>query len=264
MEKKIAVIGCGNIGMSILEGVLKDKTVPASNIIATRRNVHAADFMKNSGIRFTSDNVMAVKESELVIIAVKSYNFSDVLKEISSFLVPGKHAIISITTGIPIGRIQEETRSDIPVFRAMPNISASVGSSVTCISYNGANEEIVSDVKEFFDLIGSTMIIDENLMESATILGSCGVAFALRFIRAMIQGGIQIGFDAATASLIVNQTVKGAADLLIEKHRHPEYEIDRVTTPKGCTIVGLNEMEHNGFSSSLIKGIVASFDKIEK
>jgi pyrroline-5-carboxylate reductase len=264
MEKKIAVLGCGNIGMSIIEGVLKAETVPAGNIVATRRNVHSTDFMKNSGIKFTSDNVMAVRDSDLIIIAVKSYNFSGVLKEISSSLIPGKHAIISITTGIPISRIQEEIGSDIPVFRAMPNISASVGSSVSCISYKGANEQVVSDVKEFFDLIGSTMIIDENLMESATILGSCGVAFALRFIRAMIQGGIQIGFDAATASHIVNQTVKGAADLLIEKHRHPEYEIDRVTTPKGCTIVGLNEMEHNGFSSSLIKGIVASFDKIEK
>jgi pyrroline-5-carboxylate reductase len=108
------------------------------------------------------------------------------------------------------------------------------------------------------------MVIDEDLMESATILGACGIAYVLRFIRAMIQGGIQIGFDAVTASVIVNQTVKGAAELLIERHQHPEYEIDKVTTPKGCTIVGLNEMEHNGFSSSLIKGLVASFEKIEK
>jgi len=108
------------------------------------------------------------------------------------------------------------------------------------------------------------MTIDEDLMESATILGACGIAYVLRFIRAMIQGGIQIGFDAATASAIVNQTVKGAAELLIERHQHPEFEIDKVTTPKGCTIVGLNEMEHNGFSSSLIKGLVASFEKIEK
>ena len=119
-------------------------------------------------------------------------------------------------------------------------------------------------MKSLFDQIGTTMTIDEDLMESATILGACGIAYVLRFIRAMIQGGIQIGFDAATASFIVNQTVKGAAELLIEGHQHPEFEIDKVTTPKGCTIVGLNEMEHNGFSSSLIKGLVASFEKIEK
>ena len=100
-------------------------------------------------------------------------------------------------------------------------------------------------------------------MDAATVLGACGVAFALRFIRGMVQGGIQIGFDSNTASAIVNQTVKGAAELLLQGHQHPEYEIDKVTTPKGCTISGLNEMEHNGFSSALIKGIVTSFESID-
>jgi pyrroline-5-carboxylate reductase len=146
----------------------------------------------------------------------------------------------------------------------MPNISSSVGKSVSCICHSGAKADEIETVKNLFDNVGTTMTIDEDLMQSATILGACGIAYVLRFIRAMIQGGIQIGFDAATASAIVNQTVKGAAELLIERHQHPEFEIDKVTTPKGCTIVGLNEMEHNGFSSSLIKGIVASFDKIEK
>jgi pyrroline-5-carboxylate reductase len=146
----------------------------------------------------------------------------------------------------------------------MPNISASVGKSVSCICHNGATSEETEAVKALFDYVGTTMTIEEDLMESATILGACGIAYVLRFIRAMIQGGIQIGFDAVTASAIVNHTVKGAAELLIEGHQHPEFEIDKVTTPKGCTIVGLNEMEHNGFSSSLIKGLVASFEKIEK
>ena len=152
----------------------------------------------------------------------------------------------------------------MPVFRAMPNISASVGKSVSCICHNSEGKKSVETVRSFFDNFGTTMTIDEELMQSATILGACGIAYVLRFIRAMIQGGIQIGFDAKTASAIVNQTVKGAAELLIERKEHPEFEIDKVTTPKGCTIVGLNEMEHNGFSSSLIKGIVASYEKIEK
>jgi pyrroline-5-carboxylate reductase len=101
-------------------------------------------------------------------------------------------------------------------------------------------------------------------MEAATVIGACGIAYVLRFIRAMIQGGIEIGFDANTASKIVTQTVKGASELLIQREQHPEFEIDKVTTPKGCTIAGLNEMEHNGFSSALIKGIVTSYKKIEK
>lgn len=262
--KKIAVLGCGNIGMSIIEGIQKQNKLKPEDINATRRNIEAAGSLIGSGVRISNDNSHAVKESELIIISVKSYNFFDVMSEIKDHLDPQRHVVVSITTGITIDQIRKEINAGIPVFRAMPNISASIGSSVTCISYAGATKGQVDAVKELFDSIGTTMIIDENLMESATILGSCGVAFVLRFIRAMIQGGIQIGFDAATASSIVNQTVKGAAELLIQKHQHPEHEIDKVTTPKGCTIVGLNEMEHNGFSSSLIKGIVASFEKIER
>ena len=101
-------------------------------------------------------------------------------------------------------------------------------------------------------------------MDAATVLGACGTAYALRYIRANIQGGIEIGFSAAQASLIAAQTVKGAADLLLTKNTHPEQEIDKVTTPMGCTIAGLNEMEHQGFSSSLIRGLTTSFQKIKK
>lgn len=261
---RIAVLGCGNIGMSLIEGILRQKMIGPERIIATKRNIVLPGNSSVSGVKITSDNILAVKESRIVVIAVKSYNFSGVLSEIRTHLDPDKHILISVTTGIPISRIKDETYPGLPVFRAMPNISASVNSSVTCLSHNGENADVVARVKSLFENIGTAMVIDEGLMESATILGSCGVAFALRFIRAMIQGGIQIGFDAKTASAIVNQTVRGAAELLIEGKQHPEKEIDRVTTPKGCTIVGLNEMEHNGFSSSLIKGIVASFEKIER
>jgi pyrroline-5-carboxylate reductase len=111
--------------------------------------------------------------------------------------------------------------------------------------------------------LGKTVLIEEKLMDAATVLGACGTAFAMRYIRANIQGGIEIGFSATTASLIAAQTVKGAAELLLRRNTHPEQEIDKVTTPKGCTIAGLNEMEHRGFSSSLIKGVVTSYRKIQ-
>lgn len=263
-EHKVAIIGCGNIGLSLLKGLLKSGAIPAKNITATRRNIQELNNLKEYGVRLTTDNMSAVDESDLVIIAVKPYNIVSILKSIKDHLDPKKHILISVTTGITLSQIQEVIPGAIPVFRAMPNISAGVGKSVTCICHSGADEKDIESVKFLFDNMGTTMSIDEELMESATILGSCGIAYVLRFIRAMIQGGIQIGFDAKTASAIVNQTVKGAAELLIESHQHPEFEIDKVTTPKGCTIVGLNEMEHNGFSSSLIKGIVASYEKIEK
>jgi pyrroline-5-carboxylate reductase len=261
---KVALIGCGNIGLSIIQGLLKVKTVPAGNITATRRNIDELASLREAGIRTTTDNISAINDSALIVIAVKPYDILTILQEIKVHLRPEKHILISITAGISISRIRDVIGNEVPVFRAMPNISSSVGKSVSCICHSGAKADETEAVKKLFDIIGTTMTIDEDLMQSATILGACGIAYVLRFIRAMIQGGIQIGFDAATASAIVNQTVKGAAELLIERHQHPEFEIDKVTTPKGCTIVGLNEMEHNGFSSSLIKGIVASFEKIEK
>lgn len=264
INKKIAVIGCGNIGLSLIQGFLRESTVRADDITATRRNISELEILNDTGVTVTSDNISAVKKSDIIIIAVKPYNITEVLKEIKGSLNPAKHILVSITAGASIDQLREVIGKEIPVFRAMPNISASVGKSVTCICHTEANDDDIESIKTVFAHTGTTMSIDEDLMQSATILGACGIAFVLRFIRAMIQGGIQIGFDAATASEIVNQTVKGAAELLIERHQHPEFEIDKVTTPKGCTIVGLNEMEHNGFSSSLIKGIVASYDKIEK
>ena len=264
INKRVSIIGCGNIGISLLNGFLKGGVIPAKNITATKRNIGEIAYLKEYGVRLMSDNVEAIKESDLIIIAVKPYNIVNVLEELKDHLKPGKQLLVSVTAGVTITKIQDVIGNRVSIFRAMPNISASVGKSVTCICNDGAKNTEVESVKLLFDTIGTTMIIDEDLMESATILGACGIAYVLRFIRAMIQGGIQIGFDAATASSIVNQTVKGAAELLIEGHQHPEFEIDKVTTPKGCTIVGLNEMEHNGFSSSLIKGLVASFEKIEK
>jgi pyrroline-5-carboxylate reductase len=158
--------------------------------------------------------------------------------------------------------MREIVGTGVPLFRAMPNTAIAIQESMTCICSDQANEEQQKYVLDLFGQLGKTVEIDEKLMDAATVLGACGTAFAMRYIRANIQGGIEIGFDANTASLIAAQTVKGAADLLLKRKTHPEAEIDKVTTPRGCTIAGLNEMEHEGFSSSLIRGIAASYKKI--
>jgi pyrroline-5-carboxylate reductase len=172
--------------------------------------------------------------------------------------------LVSVVTGISIDHITAHTGNRIPVVRAMPNTAIAIQESMTCIAAKNVGEEHLQYVLEIFNQLGKAVRIDEKLMDAATVLGACGTAFAMRYIRANIQGGIEIGFDAATANLIAAQTVKGAAELLLKKGTHPEQEIDKVTTPKGCTIAGLNEMEHRGFSSSLIKGLVASYEKIAK
>lgn len=263
-NEKVAIIGAGNLGKSIIQGLIDTKKFPLENITATKRNLADLKHFEEQGLQITSDNLSAIKDTELIIIALKPHNILAVLKELSSEINPEKHILVSLATGISIEQIQKSIGKDLPIYRAMPNTAADVQESVTCICSNDFNKERNEKVKSFFNAIGSTIQINEDLMEAATVIGACGIAYVLRFIRAMIQGGIEIGFDANTATKIVTQTVKGASELLIQREQHPEFEIDKVTTPKGCTIAGLNEMEHNGFSSALIKGIVTSYKKIEK
>lgn len=263
-KKKIAIIGGGNLGGAIAEGLIKSQFVSAEQITITRRNVDAISHLKALGVTVTSENDTAVRNSDVIIVALKPYNVKEVLEGVKKSFDPSRHILISVVTGILLKDLVGIVNHGIPVFRAMPNTAIAIQESVTCLCQTGASEEQVKYVTELFNQLGITISIDEKLMDAATVLGACGIAYALRFIRAATQGGIEIGFDARTANLISAQTVKGAADLLLKLNRHPEEEIDKVTTPKGCTIVGLNEMEHRGFSSSLIKGIGASYEKIGK
>lgn len=263
-KKKIAILGGGNLGGAIAEGLIKSQFVSAEQITVTRRNVDAINHLKVLGVSVMSDNETAIRNSDVIIVSLKPYNVKEVLEGVKRHFDPSKHILISVVTGVFLEDLAAIVDDRMPIFRAMPNTAIAIQDSVTCICQRGASEDQIKYVTELFNQLGITIPIDEKLMDAATVLGACGIAYALRFIRAATQGGIEIGFDARTANLISAQTVKGAAELLLKLNRHPEEEIDKVTTPKGCTIVGLNEMEHQGFSSSLIKGIGASFDKIVK
>lgn len=263
MSKKIAIIGGGNLGSAIAEGLLKSKFAKAADITVTKRNTTTLQHLAAKDITIGSDNKLAVKKAQVVILAVKPFQIKEVLEGLRSALTTN-HILISVITGVLLEDMQEMVKKQLPLFRAMPNTAIAIQQSMTCISYANANATQVQYVNDLFATVGKVVTIDEKLMNAATVLGACGTAYAMRYIRANIQGGIEIGFDAATASLIAAQTVKGAAELLLQKGSHPEQEIDKVTTPKGCTIAGLNEMEHQGFSSSLIKGIATSYYKIAK
>jgi len=261
-QKKITIIGTGNLGSSIIKGLISNEYA-AGNIIATRRKIDYLQSFAQIGVITTSDNIEAVKEADFIIIAVKPFKIISILEEIAPVLNPGQ-LIISVVSGVSIDRIKAQLNSkNIPVCRAMPNTAIAINESMTCIAAPGTTDDQKKAIGELFSGLGKSIFVNEEMMDASTVLAACGIAFAMRFIRAMMQGGIEIGFDSKTARFIVNQTVKGAAELLIRNELHPEEEIDKVTTPKGYTISGLNEMEHNGFSSSLIKGILTSFNKIE-
>ncbi|MFN8255238.1 MAG: pyrroline-5-carboxylate reductase [Bacteroidales bacterium] len=262
-DNKIAIIGTGNLGSSIASGLLKEH-FPASNLWVTRRKTELLKKFTEQGVNTGADNIKAIKSANIIIIAVKPFMISEILVEIASHLRENQ-LLVSVVSGISIEKIRKDLNGNkLTICRAMPNTAIAINQSMTCISAPKASENQKKLVSDLFSGLGESVFINEELMDASTVLAACGIAFVMRFIRAMVQGGIEIGFDSQTARLIANQTVKGAAELLIQNKLHPEEEIDKVTTPKGYTISGLNEMEHNGFSSSLIKGILTSYRKIEK
>ncbi len=262
MINKIGIIGGGNLGTAIAEGLIQSGFITPGHILITRRSVDQLNALERKGVMVSANNEDALNYAELIVLAVKPFQVNEVLSKLKGNFKKGKHILISVVTGIGIQQLSALVPEQVPIVRAMPNTAIAIRESMTCLAAKDLNGEQFHEIVEMFNQLGSTVRIEEKLMDAATVLAACGTAFAMRYIRANIQGGIEIGFDAATASLIAAQTVKGAAELLLIKQTHPEQEIDKVTTPKGCTIAGLNEMEHRGFSSSLIKGLVASYQKI--
>ena len=259
--KNIAILGAGNIGLSIAKGLQNSDLYEAKNIFLTRRKINLIEEYKNSGFKVSSDNNKAVGDSEVIIIAVQPQQLNELLSEISGELIPEKHIIISVVSGASIKAIKNHIVKEIEVVRVMPNTAIAIQESMTCISADNKKSEALKIAEEIFNQVGKTLIIDEELMIPATALCACGIAFFLRAVRAASQGGIEIGFHSEEALLMSAQTAKGAAALLLSGEAHPESEVDKVTTPRGCTISGLNQMEHNGFSSALIRGIVTSAEK---
>lgn len=260
----IAILGAGNIGTAIASGLAESGDFNTSNITLTRRKIELLDSFKEQGFIIQSDNTAAVKSADIIVIAVEPQQMDSLLSEIKSSIDAERHIVISVVSGVSIDRIREQLQSDVPVVRAMPNTAIAISESMTCITSEDEHSEAVEITKSIFDTVGKTLVIHEELMTSATTLGACGIAFFLRAIRAASQGGIEIGFHAHEALEIAAQTAKGAASLLGNMENHPEFEIDRVTTPRGCTISGLNQMEHQGFSSAMIKGILVSAEKADK
>ena len=260
-RNRVAILGAGNIGSAIARGLVAAKLMAPEQITLTRRNKEALRAFRNDGFTVGADNKEAVGAADIILIAVTPQQLNTLLQEIRSAIAPGRHIVVSVVSGASIGAIQAGLESGVPVIRVMPNTAIAIRESMTCIAPGNAPAPALEEVRKIFDVLGRTLVIDESQMVPATALCACGIAFFLRAIRAASQGGIEIGFHAEDALLMSAQTARGAASLLGLEGNHPEKEVDKVTTPQGCTISGLNQMEHNGFSSAMIKGIVTSAEK---
>lgn len=261
---KITIIGAGNMGGAIARGLAKSGTFAEDAITCTARSAGTLEKLRstNPGFNLLTDNVAAVNGADMVVLAVKPWLMQGVIEEIKFSLDLQKQIIVSVAAGISCGQLEEWLTAGVPqlgiapvIFRVIPNTAVEVLESMTFIAAIREGMSQLQLIEQIFSKLGPTMVVAESQIAACTALASCGIAFAMRYIHASAQGGVEIGVKASDAQKIVEHTLIGAAKLLLEKGTHPASEIDKVTTPGGITIRGLNEMEHAGFTSSVIRGL---------
>ena len=222
------------MGGSTVEGLIKGNTFRNEDITVSDPSQSVVEKFAKMGVAVTTDNKLAADSADIVCVVVKPWLVERVLKDIKPELNPQKQILIVIAAGVSSASIQEWLGENCPpLFLAIPNIAIAEMASMTFL------------------------ITDEQHLAAGTTLASCGIAYAMRYIRAAAEGGVELGFKADDAKKIVMQTMKGAVELLEASGLHPEAAIDLVTTPGGVTIKGLNEMEHAGFTSAVIRGLKA-------
>ena len=254
---KIAMIGAGAMGGATVEGLIKGAFFKNEDITVADPSQHVVEKFAQQGVSVTSDNQMAAQDADIVCVCVKPWLVEQVLTGIKDVLDAKRQILIVIAAGVSSTKIKEWLPDCPPLFLMIPNIAIAQLASMTFIVPCSATSQQTALVQSIFDEMGQTIITDEQHLAAGTTLASCGIAYAIRYIRAASEGGVELGFKADDAKQIVMQTMKGAVELLQASGMHPEAAIDLVTTPGGVTIKGLNEMEHAGFTSAVIRGLKA-------
>lgn len=261
---KVAIIGAGNMGGALARGLAQCSIIPTSNIYVSNPSTAKLEALKSAfpEINITTDNCTAATAADIVVLAVKPWKVEGVINEIKPHLDYSRQAVASMVGGLGIAQLSEWLDNGCDTlpqtYIIIPNTAIATKSSMTFISSARAKMEQQNFLYDVFSELGEVMFIEESAMPAATSLASCGIAYALRYIRAAMEGGVELGIRADDAKFIVMQTLQGAIDLLAASNAHPEAEIDRVTTPGGLTIKGLNAMEAAGFTHSVIEGLRAS------
>ena len=255
---KITIIGAGNMGGAIARGLAKGSIFSENDITCTAKGTATLEKLRetNPGFTLLTDNQQAVKGADIVVFAVKPWLMKEVIEQVRPALLPDSQIYISVAAGITCQELSEWTGSS-SVIRVIPNTAIEIQESMTFITAASLDMPHLQLAEKIFSQLGTTMTVPEKQLAACTALASCGIAFAMRYIHASAQGGVEIGVKASDAQKIVEHTMIGAAKLLLAKNAHPATEIDKVTTPGGITIRGLNEMEHAGFTSAVIKGLKA-------
>ena len=260
---KFAIIGAGNIGSALAFGLTQSNIVRAEDICISNTHPEKLDRINkyDARIRTTTDNRECIDGADVVVLAMKPWRLKEAAEQLKPWLDYDHQIVASMVGGVGLTELKSLFEKDgkaPAIYYLIPNTAIATRESMTFLSSTGATPEQDKALLEVFKELGDAMLVEERLMNAGLVLASCGIAYALRYIRANTQGGVLLGFTPADAQRIVAQTMKGAASLLSVDGSHPESEIDRVTTPAGLTIRGLNAMERNGFTTAIIEGLMAS------
>ncbi|MEZ7866466.1 MAG: pyrroline-5-carboxylate reductase [Paludibacteraceae bacterium] len=258
---RISIIGGGNMGGAIAKGLLKSNQIAAKDITISDISEKTLNNFRviSDEWKLTTSNEEAIADSEIIILAVKPWLVEKIAGEIREKTDYNNQIIVSIAAGVELKTLQSLFSENAILFRLIPNTAIEVMESVSTVTSINASKEQIEKICLIFEEMGKVFYVEnEKLLNAFMALSSCGIAYAFRYIRAAMEGGVEMGIYPETAKEVIMQTLKGAVKLLEENHSHPENEIDKVTTPGGITIRGLNEMEANGFTNAVIKGLKKS------
>lgn len=257
MINKIAILGAGKLGATLISGILRAKIASKSDIIATTKHSQTAgEIARDWGVKASTDNRSAVQAADVIILAVKPQQAEEVLNDIKGAMSPSK-LLVSVVASLSTGVVEKRMRKKVPVVRAMPNIPALVLAGMTSICAGKfAHERHLEKAKKIFGAVGRVMVLDEKHFDAVTGLSASGPAFIYVVIESLAEGGVKAGLPRDIATELVAQTMLGSSKLVLETNEHPAKLKDAVTTPAGCTIDGLIELEEGGLRVTLIKAVV--------
>ncbi len=256
-DKKLAVLGTGKLGGILLRAYLRQGLFSPKRVSATvKHGEKAAALKKELGVSVTTENRTAVQGADIVLLGVKPQVVSEVLKEIAPELTE-KTLVISVAASVPTNYIEQHLGKKVPVVRVMPNTPATVGCGMTGICRGAhAGAEHLEMARAMFDAVGRTVVVDEKNMDAVTGLSASGPAFVYIILESLAEAGVKVGLPRDIATLLAAQTMKGAASVVLETGDHPALLKDAVTTPAGCTIDGILELEEGKLRVTLIKAVV--------
>ena len=264
-KKKVAFLGLGKMGGILLQALLKKNLLSPKNTVATvRHQDRAQELSQELGISVTTDNRQAAQQSDLILLCVKPQTVREVTEEIAGEMTPGKQ-LISIAASVPTRYIEEILDSEVPVVRAMPNTPCVIGFGMTGLCKGKFADESHLDIaKTLFDSVGMTVTVEEKRMDAVTGLSASGPAFIYIILESLAEGGVKVGLPRDVATLLAAQTVQGAARMVLETGQHPALLKDAVTTPAGCTVDGIMELEEGKLRVTLIKAVVKATERAKE